>query len=144
MVQPAEAGFETASWPRRFAAILVDWIASTLVVVAFVGVDEYLDPGSPASFFVLVVFVLESAVLTWLLAGSFGKIATGLRVVPADGRLRPISPLRFLVRQVLVALVVPPLVFKPDGRGLHDLAADTATVRRPVFDEMLARARSRR
>jgi uncharacterized RDD family membrane protein YckC len=25
-------------------------------------------------------------------------------------------------------LVIPPLVFRPDGRGLHDLLAGTATV----------------
>ena len=28
-----------------------------------------------------------------------------------------------LARQVLIALVIPPLVYRPDGRGLHDLAA---------------------
>jgi len=33
-----------------------------------------------------------------------------------------------VLRQVLVALVIPPLVFKPDGRGLHDLAAGTICV----------------
>jgi uncharacterized RDD family membrane protein YckC len=27
-----------------------------------------------------------------------------------------------------VALVIPPLVFKPDGRGLHDLASGTVCV----------------
>jgi hypothetical protein len=27
-----------------------------------------------------------------------------------------------------VALVIPPLVFKPDGRGLHDVAVGSATV----------------
>ena len=31
-------------------------------------------------------------------------------------------------RQVLIALVIPPLVFRPDGRGLHDIAAGSATV----------------
>jgi hypothetical protein len=34
-----------------------------------------------------------------------------------------------VLRQVLVALVVPPLVFRPDGRGLHDLAAGSRTAR---------------
>jgi hypothetical protein len=29
---------------------------------------------------------------------------------------------------VLVCLVVPPLVFKPDGRGLHDLAVGSVTI----------------
>ena len=30
---------------------------------------------------------------------------------------------------MLIALVIPPLVFRPDGRGLHDMAARSRTVR---------------
>ena len=37
--------------------------------------------------------------------------------------------LRALVRSVLVALVIPPLIFRPDGRGLHDMLVGSATVR---------------
>ena len=37
------------------------------------------------------------------------------------------SLLRCVLRQVLVAVVVPPLVFRPDGRGLHDMAAGSRT-----------------
>jgi hypothetical protein len=29
---------------------------------------------------------------------------------------------------VMVALVIPPLVYRSDGRGLHDLVAGTMTV----------------
>jgi hypothetical protein len=36
-----------------------------------------------------------------------------------DGR--PLSLLRALHRQLLVCLVIPPLVFRDDGRGLHDI-----------------------
>jgi uncharacterized RDD family membrane protein YckC len=39
-----------------------------------------------------------------------------------------LDPIRAFARQILVALIVPPLVFRPDGRGLHDLAVGTATV----------------
>jgi uncharacterized RDD family membrane protein YckC len=137
----AGATFETASWGRRAVALLVDWFVCMFVVIAFIGGDAYFEPGSPAQFVTLAVYVVQSALFTWLIAGSFGKIVTGLRVVPADGRLRPINPLRLLLRQVLVALVVPPLVFKPDGRGLHDLAAGTATVRADVFRSLVAATR---
>jgi hypothetical protein len=34
-----------------------------------------------------------------------------------------------LVRSILVVLVIPPLVFRPDGRGLHDMAVKTRTIR---------------
>ncbi len=120
--------YPTASWARRILALLVDWLGSTLVVLAFVGLEEYSDPGGPEQFYVLAVYVVESALFTWLLGGSFGKLATRLRVIPADGRPRPLDPLRALLRQVMVALVIPPLVYRPDGRGLHDLAAGTSTV----------------
>ena len=124
----ADLPFETASWVRRIGALVVDWIASTLVVIVLIGTDRY---GSDrwASTYVLGVFVLESAVFMALLGGSFGQLATRLRVVRVDGSGRPLSLLVALARQVLIALVIPPLVFRPDGRGLHDLAARSAVVR---------------
>jgi uncharacterized RDD family membrane protein YckC len=119
---------ETASWARRVLALLVDWIASTLVVVVVLGPAGWSE--NPASsFYVLGVFALESGVLTALAGGSFGKLATRLRVVQDDGSPRPPDLLRSLARAVLVCLVVPPLVFRPDGRGLHDIVAGTRTVR---------------
>ena len=118
---------ETASWPRRGLALVVDWVASTLVVILAIGPAGWLD--DPASgFYVLGVFALESTLLTALAGGSFGKLATRLRVVRDDGSGRPLDLLRCLLRAVLVCLVVPPLVYRPDGRGLHDLAVGSRTI----------------
>ena len=65
--------------------------------------------------------------LTATVGGSFGKMATRLRVVRvADGGR--IDLLRAFARAGAVALVIPPLVFRPDGRGLHDIVAGSATV----------------
>lgn len=119
---------ETASWGRRILALCVDWLASTLAVVLLIGPDGWSEDQA-SGFYVLGVFVLESTVLMALAGGSFGQLATRLRVVRNDGSGRPLDLLRCLLRQVMVALVVPPLVYKPDGRGLHDLAAGSATVR---------------
>ena len=119
---------ETASWPRRALALAIDWVASTLVVIGLIGVGGWLE--DPASgFYVMGVFTLEATVLSALTGGSFGKLATQIRVVRSDGSGRPVDLLHCLLRTVLVCLVVPPLVFKPDGRGLHDLAAGSMTVR---------------
>ena len=118
---------ETASWGRRVLALVVDWFASTLVVILVIGPAGWLE--DPASgFYVLGVFALESTLLTALAGGSFGKLATGLRVVREDGSGRPVDLLRSLVRAVLVCLVIPPLVYRPDRRGLHDMAAGSRTV----------------
>ena len=129
--------FETAGWVRRMLALLVDWVAATLVVVGFVGWDAYSSPEGPESLYVLLTYVGESALLTWLAGGSFGKLVTGLRVVQVSGRSQVMNPLKILVRQVLVALVIPPLVFKSDGRGLHDLFAGTATVDVATFRRLI-------
>jgi uncharacterized RDD family membrane protein YckC len=118
---------ETASWGRRILALLVDWFACTLVVVLVLGPAGWSD-NRGSSFYTLLVFALESAVLTAVAGGSFGKLATRLRVVRNDGSGRPIDLLRALLRQVMVCLVIPPLVFRPDGRGLHDMAAGSVTV----------------
>lgn len=131
--RPTTVPFPTASWGRRIVAVFVDWIASTLVVILFVGLERYSEPGSPAQLYTLALFIVETWLFTWLLGGSFGKIATGLRVVPAAGRGRLANPLPLLARQLLIALVIPPLVFRGDGRGLHDLAAGTATVNMPTY-----------
>ena len=76
-----------------------------------------------------IVYLLVPTVLLLMAiaGGSFGQLATRLRVVRVDSG-RPLSLLVALMRQVLICLVVPPLVFRPDGRGLHDLAARSATV----------------
>lgn len=117
-------------------ALLVDWLLCTLVVAAFAGPSaipfvslfghDNPDPGSTS--WVTVAFVCESTLLTWLGGGSAGKLLTGLCVVPADGRLRRLHPAKIMLRQILILLVIPPLVFREDGRGLHDLAAGTSTV----------------
>lgn len=119
--------FETASWARRALALVVDWVASSLVVLLVIGADEFASPGGPEQAWVLATFVLESALLTALAGGSFGKLVTRLRTMRATGDPRPLDLGRALARQILVALVIPPLVFRPDGRGLHDLAVGSAT-----------------
>jgi uncharacterized RDD family membrane protein YckC len=80
------------------------------------------------SLYLTLLFIGESALLMALSGGSFGQLATRLRVVRVDGSGRPLTLLVALLRQVLICLVIPPLVFRPDGRGLHDLACGSAVV----------------
>jgi uncharacterized RDD family membrane protein YckC len=136
-VQPVP--FPTAGWGRRIIALVVDWFASTLVVILFVGGLHNWTGNNDANLYVLVVFVLESALFTALSGGSFGQVATRLRVVRENGDPRPIPPLKALVRQVLIALVIPPLVYRPDGRGLHDVAAGSAVVTLQTFRALSGR-----
>lgn len=123
-----EPALETATWARRVLALAVDWIACTLVVLVFVGgPDNYYGAGNQyAQLYVFAAYLIEASLLTSLAGGSFGQLATRLRVVSVMGG--PVPLLRSVLRHVLVLLVIPPLVYRPDGRGLHDIAAGTATV----------------
>jgi uncharacterized RDD family membrane protein YckC len=67
------------------------------------------------------------AVLTALTGSSFGQRIMGIRVISLTrGRL---DPARTALRTLLLCLVVPPLIFDRDQRGLHDKAADSVAVR---------------
>ena len=107
-------------------ALAIDWLAC-MAITSFVILHRY-EASQRFQFITLAAFLIESAAFTTLVGGSFGQLVTRLRVVRIDGDPRPLDPIRTLARQILVCLVVPPLVFRPDGRGLHDLAVGTATV----------------
>ncbi len=119
---------EYASWPRRTAALIIDWAASTFVTVGIIGLGDYLeDPNS--GWVVLGVFALEVSLLTTLVGGSFGQLLTGVRVLTTTGR--QLNLLVALARTLLICVVIPPLVFKPEsGRGLHDLWTGSAAYKR--------------
>ena len=119
---------EYASWPRRIAALIIDWATSTLVTVGLIGLGDYLEnPNS--GWIVLGVFAVEVTLLTTLAGGSFGQLLMRIRVLSTNGR--PLNLLMALARTLLICVVIPPLVFKSDtGRGLHDLWTGSAAYRR--------------
>jgi uncharacterized RDD family membrane protein YckC len=115
---------EYASWGRRIVALIIDWALSTLVTVGLIGPGDYAQ-NPDSGWLVLGVFALEVSVLTALAGGSFGQLVTRVRVLHTDGR--PLSLLTAVGRTLLVCVVIPPLIFKPDsGRGLHDLWTGSA------------------
>jgi uncharacterized RDD family membrane protein YckC len=124
---PERGRGSVAGWGRRFLALGVDWIASLLVAATFAGPAVFSSHGWEA-WVPMLVFFVEAGVLTPLVGGSFGQLLTRVAVVRLDGR--PLNLLLGLARAALVCLVVPPLIFNRDQRGLHDLLAGTVTVRR--------------
>jgi uncharacterized RDD family membrane protein YckC len=117
---PAEGPTSVSSWGRRVAALFVDWLACLLVAQLF---SENTN-----SLVTMAVFLGEVTVFTALAGGSFGQLALRVAVVRLDGRR--VNLLQALVRTVLICLVIPPVVFNRDNRGLHDLAVGTVTVNR--------------
>jgi uncharacterized RDD family membrane protein YckC len=116
-----------ASWGRRILALCVDWFASILVAGAIVGPGVMSSHGWEA-WMPLLVFLVEGSVLTPLVGGSFGQLLLRVAVVRLDRR--PVNLLVALLRTLLICLVVPPVIYNRDRRGLHDLVAGTVTVRR--------------
>lgn len=126
---------ETTTWARRMLALIVDWFASTLVVVTFVGPAAYYgESGGLDQLYVFAVYLVEASILTAFVGGSFGQLATRLRVVRVADSGFVSLPLSF-VRHAMVLLVIPPLVYRPDGRGLHDMVAGSATVTLATYRE---------
>ena len=128
---PPKGPGSVAGWGRRIAALLLDWFASTAVAALAFGYqwvgatagEQGWVGASP-----LLVLLLEVTILTAVAGGSFGQLALRIAVVRLDRR--PVTLLHALVRTMLICLVIPPLVFTRDRRGLHDLAVGTVAIRR--------------
>ena len=122
---PATGPGSLATFGRRLAALVVDWVAANLVTLV-IGHGNLKYGTTDFSFVALGVFAAEVFGLTWLAGASFGQRLLGIRVVSLDrGR---VGVLRALFRTVLICLAVPPLIWDCDGRGLHDRAVLTAVV----------------
>ena len=124
---PESGRGSVASWGRRILALCVDWFASILVAGAIVGPGVLSSRGWEA-WMPLLVFLVEGSVLTPLVGGSFGQLLLRVAVVRLDRR--PVNLLVAVLRTLLICLVVPPVIYNRDRRGLHDLVAGTVTVRR--------------
>jgi uncharacterized RDD family membrane protein YckC len=123
---PEHGPGSVAGWGRRLLALIIDWFGSLMVVGVFLGTDLWSGAGA-AQWAPLLVFALERWLLTSLSGGSAGQLVSRVRVVRTDGRR--LDPGRALVRTVLLCLVIPPVVYNRDQRGLHDLAVDSVTLR---------------
>ena len=90
----------------------------------------------------LVFLPYDSALYSWLtlgifsvlqvlfiptIGGSVGHRLVGLRVVPVSGGW--VGFWRPIVRTVLLAIVVPAVIWDSDQRGFHDKLAGTVLIR---------------
>ncbi len=127
---PESGRGSVAGWSRRFAALLIDWIACSLIALAF-----FYHPQAGHAASVLVqprlwtpaVFGVEDWLLTALTGFTIGKRLVGLRVVRLDGQ--PVGLLRAFARTLLLMLVVPAMMMDRDLRGLQDKAGRTVVIR---------------
>lgn len=100
------------------AAIAIDWGVAVLISFAFFHYDAWAT---------LAVFALMQIVFIPTIGGSIGHRILGLRVVPLNGGW--VGPWRPALRTVLLAIVIPALVWDSDQRGFHDKVAGTVLIR---------------
>ena len=112
---------------RRIAALFVDWLVA--YGLAALAMTFGIVSMATLSTAVLVIWLVLGAVSVRLFGFTPGQFALGLLVVPVDGRLH-VGFGRALVRGLLIALVIPPLITDTDLRGLQDRLTNTAVVRR--------------
>jgi hypothetical protein len=106
---------------RRIGALLVDWLVASLVSLALFHYHPMATLG---------VFAVENILLVSTLGFTIGHRLFNLRVRPDVEGVPMIGFLRGTVRAVLLCLVIPPVIWDADGRGMHDRAARTVIVRR--------------
>lgn len=118
---PTGAG-SVATFPRRFAAIIIDWTMSLLLTLL---VASYNSPAF--SWLPTVVFAAIQVITIPVLAGSIGHRICGMHLAVLTGGW--VGAWRPIVRTVLLVLVIPALIWNSDRRGFHDLAVGTVLVR---------------
>jgi len=116
---PADGPRSIARLGRRLAALVIDWAFAVVVSIAFFNYDALATLG---------VFVTAQIVLLITANGSFGHLIMGLRVVPLAGDY--LGLWRPIVRTLLMAIVIPAVIWDADQQGMHDRLAGTLLVRR--------------
>ena len=119
----------------RLAGIAVDW-AMCLIVSGWLfpapdyaestGLQRVFLAGQPLA--TLAIWAAQHWLLVALLGMTYGHRLLGLRVVRDDGARYP-GFAKAGIRTVLLALVIPAVVWDSEGRGLHDRAAGTRVVK---------------
>lgn len=103
---------------RRIGALMIDWLLASAISAGFFGYEPMAT---------LAVFAVMTTALVGTVGSTIGHRLCGIGVRGLDGGLP--GPLRAVVRTVALCLVIPAVVWGPDGRGLHDRWADTVVVR---------------
>ncbi|HEX2263879.1 MAG TPA: hypothetical protein VHH53_10415 [Pseudonocardiaceae bacterium] len=115
---PAHGPGSAAGFGPRILAIMIDWLPCAAAA--------QLLTDNP-SFSALALFAAVTALSIGVAGRTVGHAVAGLRVGLLDGRRAGFGA--GVIRTVLLCLVIPPVVYDADGRGLHDRAAGTIVLR---------------
>lgn len=119
---PASGVGSVAALWRRLVAFVVDCVLAALITSLFVHPD--LAHPQTTNYWSVLTWFLITALGIAFFAASPGMTLFGIRVARVDGAAY-VWPLRAAVRTILVAFVVPAVIWDTDKRGLHDKLAGT-------------------
>lgn len=114
---------------RRIGALLIDYVAATLIATGFLGYDQFALPGEAGltMFAPMAVFALLQILFIPTAGGSPGHRILGMRVIRLDGGW--VGLWRPVVRTLLLIVVIPAVVWDADQRGLHDKVVGLVLIR---------------
>lgn len=125
---PAQGPRSVGRVGRRILALVIDWVIATLLVNVITGSwNTQVNAQLAHQALTYGAWVALMIVLVPILGGTLGHRIAGLAVTPLRGGWPGLW--RPLVRALLLALVVPALVWDSDQRGFHDKVAGTVLVR---------------
>ena len=105
-----------ARFGRRLVAISIDWFSAMLLTSLFA--PDLASGSNEFQLLTLAIFTGQTVVLLGLTGSTFGYRLVGLELRTL-GQQR-VSPLTCLLRQLILILVVPVLIWDRDGRSLLD------------------------
>lgn len=121
MGRPVEGPASVARFVPRFIGLCIDWVIA--MVIANLFLSQWNQNGLMN---LAVLFVLNV-----LMVGFFGRTPghwiMGLQVQTMNGR--PAGFGKAAIRSLLLCLVIPPVIYDQDQRGLHDRAVGTLLVK---------------
>lgn len=123
---PESGHYSVAGLGRRIGGVCIDWALAYLLVLLVAGTDAIGTPDF--SWGVLGAWFVLTALTVALLGRSPGHMLLGMRVARTDMAAHVGVP-RALLRTALIALMLPPFIRDPDGRGWQDRASTTIVVR---------------
>ncbi|MCY0950932.1 RDD family protein [Streptomyces sp. H27-S2] len=112
-----------ARFGRRLGAVAIDWTGCQLIAYGLITGGDLAASGN----WTLGLFVALAVLTVGTVGFTPGKRIVGLRVIAEDGGRLGFG--RVVIRTLLLALVVPALIWDRDGRGLHDRLARAVQVR---------------
>lgn len=114
---------------RRIGALLIDYLAATIIATGFLGYDQFALPGEAGltMFAPMAVFALLQILFIPTAGGSPGHRILGMRVVRLGGGW--VGVWRPIVRTLLIVIVIPAVIWDTDQRGIHDKVTGLVLIR---------------